>query len=725
MDASYDQNASLLPVSSAHIMSMSGGMSPFIKATQNIIELKKKASNSDKDKLQTILNTMNKDDVNEDYLYTPNFLNIEKKYNIKSFNRRKLEYDKRLKEHERKEQKEQEEQEKLEKEKLEQEKLEQEQKEKEKIDKSIIKIKERIKEKIKKNSLIKIDNNSDITEDHKKILEKYGLENADFELQKEVILASHSCEMRTPLSSLTNCEPIRRIIQTLALQKLHAIKEKAEVRKKELDEEKKKREDEKKRKDIDESINKLKNMQTRNIEKSKALLKDIAEFYEKIRLEKLAILDINDTLSRLKGLTPSNDINDEIKEMTLRLESSTFNVTQYEKKLEEIKQLHERMNESIELDETKLEKMKEEEKKQEEKEKQEEKQRKEQEEKQQEEKEKKEREEKEKKEQEEKEKKEREEKDKKEQEEKKEKELLTKTELERKEQAIEEDAKNKKKQEEEKKKEQNKKRQSIVNAELEKKKLSAQLATEAKKSKESKELIKDQLLNKKYNIKNSLGNGNCFYSSIFRAAFEQNIIYNIEHNIKFVNSSYDINIHESAFILHIRNIIANKMMTDTYNEIVNIQFESISTIKNATKYNTIMNEYPTQLKTTYPTFDTFPKEFTEFKKYFAELVRQNYTYSSAIDVTIVTLILKNCGINLYNFNKNELIYNNIKQVKEGSTLNNSIIIEYNGTNHYNFYSFYNSPIQLNILDDNTIYVAKGGFRKTHKKNKKKRNTRKK
>jgi hypothetical protein len=144
-----------------------------------------------------------------------------------------------------------------------------------------------------------------------------------------------------------------------------------------------------------------------------------------------------------------------------------------------------------------------------------------------------------------------------------------------------------------------------------------------------------------------------------------------------------------------------------------------------------MKEYPTQLKIQYPTSDKFPKDVTVFRTYLSTLLDTDKIYSSAIDVPIVKLLLKKCNIDLYIFNKTTTLEQNIKQVEEGSTLKNSIIIEYNGKNHYNFYSFTNSPTKLNILEDNTIAIinisldAKGGFRKTQKKNKKKRNTRKK
>jgi hypothetical protein len=174
----------------------------------------------------------------------------------------------------------------------------------------------------------------------------------------------------------------------------------------------------------------------------------------------------------------------------------------------------------------------------------------------------------------------------------------------------------------------------------------------------------------------TLSTGDCFYSSVFRAARQQNLL----NKLKVCFSTLDIT-EEFAFIQSLRNIIADsdilkEKLTEFY-EMTQLQLtanESYSEV-----YSEQLNAQPEWVQTE---FETLPETLEEFVGKFSEGVKTMGAWAGEFEVsTAVELLNTFCNIKIYTYN-----YVIVEaKLKEGEK---DLIHLYNKSeNHWVYYSF--------------------------------------
>ena len=192
--------------------------------------------------------------------------------------------------------------------------------------------------------------------------------------------------------------------------------------------------------------------------------------------------------------------------------------------------------------------------------------------------------------------------------------------------------------------------------------------------------------------KMTLSNGDCMYSSVFRAAREQNLL----KNIKEYFPDLPIN-NEANFIKDIRNIIANyadETLGSIYNNLKDLEKNNKNVLNLQLRMDGVFSDYQKDLIRKY-IINTKNKE--QFKEEYKEKIKTKGVYASEIEYKILEEILFGlCGIRLISI-ANDMTNRNKKNIAHyysntdrGIYLNyepNTIYIQNQGGGHYEYFSF--------------------------------------
>ena len=190
----------------------------------------------------------------------------------------------------------------------------------------------------------------------------------------------------------------------------------------------------------------------------------------------------------------------------------------------------------------------------------------------------------------------------------------------------------------------------------------------------------------------TLSNGDCMYSSVFRAAREQNLLKNIKEYFP------DLLINNEAnFIKGIRNIIANyadETLDSIYNNLKGLEKNNKNVLNLQLRMDGVFSDYQKDLIRKY-IINTKNKE--QFKKEYKEKIKTKGVYASEIEYKILEEILFGlCGITLIsvsndmtNRNKNNIshYYSNTDRGIYLKYEPNTIYIQNQGGGHYEYFSF--------------------------------------
>ena len=184
-------------------------------------------------------------------------------------------------------------------------------------------------------------------------------------------------------------------------------------------------------------------------------------------------------------------------------------------------------------------------------------------------------------------------------------------------------------------------------------------------------------------IEGTLTNGDCFFSAIYRAADEQNLLNNLKE------CHDDLNItNETEFIQSLRNMVSEnsessvRFLYDTlrgYFTANNNNINSVQTLIDIMGddqgfdawHKTLINKYVL----------TNPPNLKKFIEKFKEGLKQKGHYSADVEINIVKELFEPCNIRIVSHSLKK--FNLLK--KEGG--NDIIHISNNGGGHFEFYSF--------------------------------------
>jgi hypothetical protein len=174
--------------------------------------------------------------------------------------------------------------------------------------------------------------------------------------------------------------------------------------------------------------------------------------------------------------------------------------------------------------------------------------------------------------------------------------------------------------------------------------------------------------------------GDCFFSSIYRAAKEQNLLDILEDCLEVETSQ------EEIFIQNVRDILADKILEDEDGVISDI-YENLTNLSeiNINSFGEIMNGMPSWFRKEFE--DGFPEDVEEFVDIIAENERKSGNYVGEIEVNIIKKVIEECGIHL------EIYVTPIqkakKETEEGEPILHLLHIgppDYE-EGHYEYYSF--------------------------------------
>jgi hypothetical protein len=180
--------------------------------------------------------------------------------------------------------------------------------------------------------------------------------------------------------------------------------------------------------------------------------------------------------------------------------------------------------------------------------------------------------------------------------------------------------------------------------------------------------------------KNTKTQGDCFFSSIYRAAKEQDLLEIFEACLEVEIKS------ENIFIQELRNILADKIAEDEDGDISGL-YENLTSLseENVNSYEEIINGMPAWFRKEFEY--GFPDDVEEFIDIMSEGSRKSGNYVAEIEVNIIKNIIEECGIHL------QLHVTPIQKAKKENEEGEPIIHVLNigppqyEQGHYEYYSF--------------------------------------
>jgi hypothetical protein len=147
-----------------------------------------------------------------------------------------------------------------------------------------------------------------------------------------------------------------------------------------------------------------------------------------------------------------------------------------------------------------------------------------------------------------------------------------------------------------------------------------------------------------FEIKSTLDDGNCFYSSIYRALKNKSLLRRLINCYDSLESS-----NEREFIKKLRELVAKSGKRSIRNMFQHFSIENFSknTFKQVIKYiggiSTVLRQYYDENK--------FQPEYEEeFIEDIQKIIRKNKSWAGNLEVDQTEDILNPCGIYLYKFN---------------------------------------------------------------------------
>ena len=195
-------------------------------------------------------------------------------------------------------------------------------------------------------------------------------------------------------------------------------------------------------------------------------------------------------------------------------------------------------------------------------------------------------------------------------------------------------------------------------------------------------------------IKPTLTNGDCFFSAIYRAAVEQNLL-NI---MKACHSDLEIS-NETDFIQSLRDILAEnsngpveffyQTLRGWYEAKNSNSKKSLNATMGARQgldrwHKALINKYVLVAR----------PNLANFKSEFKEGLKKSGHYSADIEVSITKEIFEPCGIVIYSHRE---IQRTLPRMRDG---NHVIHVSNEGAGHYEFYSFNTGSKRSNTRRNN-------------------------
>lgn len=211
-------------------------------------------------------------------------------------------------------------------------------------------------------------------------------------------------------------------------------------------------------------------------------------------------------------------------------------------------------------------------------------------------------------------------------------------------------------------------------------------------------------------IKPTLTNGDCFFSAIYRAAIEQNLL----GPMKECHSDLEIS-NERDFIQSLRDIVARNSpshVKNLYNTLRGWYEANNSNSKNS--LNAIMGDtqgfdrWHKDLINKYVLVDR--PNLDKFKSEFKDGLRQKGHYSADVEVGITKQIFEICNILIYTHSSEKTT---LPRMRDG---NNVIHVSNPGAGHYEFYSFNTGSKRPNTRRNNAPKSPAGRNRSTTRRN---------
>ena len=198
-------------------------------------------------------------------------------------------------------------------------------------------------------------------------------------------------------------------------------------------------------------------------------------------------------------------------------------------------------------------------------------------------------------------------------------------------------------------------------------------------------------------IKESLTNGDCFYSSIYRASKERKGLF--KKVVECVGIKCD-NCDEPTFIQSFRNKLADKIAegvlpsegeTDVYDTLI-----QRAHLNEGETYKAIISAYPDWFSKTFGSKGENLGDKDNFCKKLGEQIRQQGNWVSEIEVTTVKEILLPCDIDLQ---AKQPMAESLHQKKAGR---NMIYLYNESEQHYQYFSFLKEEVKAPIKEQESV-----------------------
>ena len=189
----------------------------------------------------------------------------------------------------------------------------------------------------------------------------------------------------------------------------------------------------------------------------------------------------------------------------------------------------------------------------------------------------------------------------------------------------------------------------------------------------------------KIKVKKTLSNGNCFYSAIYRALKDKNLL---EHLYECINDLRSTT--ENTFIENFRNYLSNnKEIESQYKQLFdNIEY-NLRVDKDYKKtINTILKDMGDGRKVIkrFLKNDKFKNQYrNEFINEIKENIRKNKTYVGEFEVISSSNILKNkCSINIERFTNSKNAKSKIENDSENKKNKSIYLIIHQDNEHWEY-----------------------------------------